>query len=507
MSVINNITSDGYVENLMHSADCFYRQKFISKKNGKFRELTIPNNKLKTIQNIFKTELDFMYLSLKDPSAVGFIKGVSPKFNARMHINKDFVYNADIFKFFDSIKFNEFEKMFRFWYAEADFKGGIDKYLNIIRKYCFYLNKLPQGAPTSPVLSNIFMTTFDVAFKNQLILYDIIEDLTYTRYADDITVSFNLKDSDSLSNFVKNKLNEDYDYSKHKYEVANIFKNRITNTINDLLKIRGLVLNRDKTDLRSIANRQSVTGICVNPKQEMLGVISAHKSDSIEVIYINFIPMEKYLSMLCSNSKYLKSSLNTPLIKRNYFKAKIHALAIKLANSEFVKIKEANKLFSYWEYLLEINPINFLKLEKEYSSINILLESKVNHKGVKKLFRKKIMKRYSKLYKNIYSQKRITGFLEHKINSKTIIKIDDRLAGFLQLLPANDINIDEFISLLKNYCVNKYYLKNEIKPVLLNVSNNKDRINHLDAYNKIKSNNDYAATGLLQEANLSDINF
>ena len=65
------------------------------------------------------------------------------------------------------------------WFARAYRYGSIGPYRN--RR----LGHLPQGAPTSPILANLAMRTFDAAVAS--IAED--NDLVYTRYADDLTLS------------------------------------------------------------------------------------------------------------------------------------------------------------------------------------------------------------------------------------------------------------------------------------------------------------------------------
>jgi hypothetical protein len=66
--------------------------------------------------------------------------------------------------------------------------------LAIIKAFCMYMNRLPQGAPTSPILLNIALTPLDKYVLG--ILKGVFDKRNncktiYTRYADDLTISCN----------------------------------------------------------------------------------------------------------------------------------------------------------------------------------------------------------------------------------------------------------------------------------------------------------------------------
>lgn len=96
------------------------------------------------------------------------------------------------------------------------------------------LYSLPQGAPTSPILSNIAMIEFDQEMSSLAKTYD----LAYTRYADDLVFSGN-KMPMKMHRTTARKL-QDY----------------------------GLLLNRQKTKRRSLHQQQMVTGLIINPQEQ-----------------------------------------------------------------------------------------------------------------------------------------------------------------------------------------------------------------------------------------------
>lgn len=118
----------------------------------------------------------------------GFIKGKSIVSNARKHLNKEYVLNIDIKDFFPSVTKYSVEKIFRRM-------GYCNSVAQLLARVCCYRGGLPQGAPTSPYLANLAFDEVDQEIINVVRNRDI----TYTRYADDMTFSANY----DLSTFKK----------------------------------------------------------------------------------------------------------------------------------------------------------------------------------------------------------------------------------------------------------------------------------------------------------------
>lgn len=105
----------------------------------------------------------------------------------------------------------------------------------MLTNLCCLNGSLPQGAPTSPMLSNIVLEDFD----NEIGLYAIEQKIRYTRYADDMTFSGDFNAGKVIS--------------------------KVKRQLNDL----GLKLNDEKTRTRGRGQRQEVTGIVVNEKMQL----------------------------------------------------------------------------------------------------------------------------------------------------------------------------------------------------------------------------------------------
>ena len=106
------------------------------------------------------------------PAAVGFRSGHSVVDNASPHLEKRYVLKMDIHDFFFSIRSRRVKKTFE----KIGYPENVSKVLGVL---CCLYRHLPQGAPTSPALSNIVGYEMDKKLAG----------LTYTRYADDLTFS------------------------------------------------------------------------------------------------------------------------------------------------------------------------------------------------------------------------------------------------------------------------------------------------------------------------------
>ena len=199
----------------------YYRQITIKKKNGGNRILSIPALTLKEIQKwILDNVLSKMYVS---PYAMGFKKDRSIVTNAGAHVGKKCVVNLDLKDFFPSIKL---EKVFKAFY----YYGYTISVSYLMARLCTYNNELPQGAPTSPYLSNVSCLKIDKRISELAKKYDA----SYTRYADDITLSANT-------------------------DISNIIP-----IVEKIVIEEGFSLNGKKTRILFEYQRQEVTGLLVS---------------------------------------------------------------------------------------------------------------------------------------------------------------------------------------------------------------------------------------------------
>jgi retron-type reverse transcriptase len=225
---------------LLYRTSKIYRQFKIDKKNGGFRTLLAPNNHLKAIQQSLKLQLEQYYSPRA--GANGFIKGRSIVTNAIPHVGKKYVLNLDLKDFFTSVHFGRVRKLF-----EGPPFNLPPEVSAVLAQICCYKNALPQGAPTSPIISNMILFKMDRQLKELASIYRG----TYSRYADDITFSFNCN---------KNKLPKDVVYCDSEGEVY------IGHALSSIINNNGFEINEAKTRLQHRSQHQGVTGITVNQK-------------------------------------------------------------------------------------------------------------------------------------------------------------------------------------------------------------------------------------------------
>lgn len=154
----------------------------ILKRNGTERQIKAPNDKLKYLQRNIVGQLS----NLREfkPQVTGFVAGRSILDNALFHVDKRFVLNIDLSDFFGSINFGRVYGMLH----KPPY--NIEKSVAAaIAKAATSDNCLPQGAPTSPILANLICTKLDADLGKLCRL----NKCTYSRYADDITISSRMK--------------------------------------------------------------------------------------------------------------------------------------------------------------------------------------------------------------------------------------------------------------------------------------------------------------------------
>lgn len=159
------------------AAPVVYRQFSIPKRSGGQRVIHGPDPSLKRIQ---RRILDRLFGKLAShPAATGFEKGASIVANAFGHVGADVVLRMDIKNFFTATRH---DRLRGYLYAIGWDKESTD----ILIRLCTYKGSLPQGAPTSPRLSNLINYELDARLDGWAQKVGAI----YTRYADDITFSF-----------------------------------------------------------------------------------------------------------------------------------------------------------------------------------------------------------------------------------------------------------------------------------------------------------------------------
>lgn len=132
----------------------YYHEVEIPKKREGTRTLTVPSHPLKWVQRSLLTVLTHLFPRHK--CAHGFERGKSIITHARQHVGKRYVYTIDIKDFFPSITRNRVFGMLKAYPFHAP--QAVARYL---ANLTCYEGCLPQGAPTSPILSNLLCRRLD----------------------------------------------------------------------------------------------------------------------------------------------------------------------------------------------------------------------------------------------------------------------------------------------------------------------------------------------------------
>ena len=208
----------------------------IKKKSGGERTIMAPYDTFGKLLQYFNVILQTLFTP--HPSATGFVLGKSIATGAQMHIGKNYVYNIDLKDFFHSFE----RKRVKWMFTQAPFNLS-EPLAFLLASLCTHPIEiegqtriiLPQGAPTSPTLTNILSYALDKKLSGLAKRFGA----TYSRYADDITFSSN----------------------------KSIFKKEaFLSELQRIITSQGLTINEKKTRLQEKEYRQEVTGLIVNEK-------------------------------------------------------------------------------------------------------------------------------------------------------------------------------------------------------------------------------------------------
>lgn len=242
-----------------------YKVYKIKKRNGKLRTIHEPDKLLKHIQRQILNNI----LNNKSISkyAKAYHSGISLKENALPHINKDLILKLDIKDFFENINFID---VYNACFSIEYFPKSVGMILTYL---CTYQDHLIQGAPTSAYISNLVMKDFD----NVIGEWSNSNNISYTRYSDDMTFSGDFNPSEIITKVRK------------------------------MLSKLGLELNDDKIHVIKKSANQNVTGLVVNEKVQTSN--KYRKKIRQEVYYIKKYGLSSHLKRLNiqDKDKYLNS--------------------------------------------------------------------------------------------------------------------------------------------------------------------------------------------------------
>ncbi len=220
----------GFVWSLINRTQCHYRRFPIPKGAGNApRIIEAPRVALKAIQKWLSHHIQ----SVWEPNdcVFGFVPGRSHIDAAEKHLSAEWVYSVDIENFFPSVSRERIRAALRsVGYADAE---SID----ILSGLCCLNGHLVQGAPTSPVLSNIVLKNID----QQLAAIATDNKFVFTRYADDIVFSGPRVITQEVQTQIKSVITDDgWTLSERKEQLSQLPKR---------LKVHGLLVHGDKVRL------------------------------------------------------------------------------------------------------------------------------------------------------------------------------------------------------------------------------------------------------------------
>ncbi len=287
----------------------------IKKKNGKTRKISAPSRNIKILQQKLNQVLQAVYNP--KPSVHGFINERNIVTNAIKHIGKKYVFNIDLKDFFPTINFGRVRGMFL-----GKPYNLPQKVSTVLAHLCCFDRKLPQGAPSSPVVSNMICGKLDSELQRLASKYRC----TYSRYADDITFSTSLK------NFATSiaSLNE-FEQIEPGEELKKIISDN------------GFEINSKKVWLRKQDRRQEVTGLIVNQfpnvdrkfYNQIRAMLHAWEKYGIEKAHADFVAKYDY--------KHRPPFKETPLFKY-VLKGKIEYVGMVRGKDSYIYSRLTNKL-------------------------------------------------------------------------------------------------------------------------------------------------------------------
>jgi len=233
-------TSTQEVNEIIENKANYYISYSLAKhgKTNKRRFINAPQGRLKEIQTSILHKV--LYRFRVSQIAHGFVKHRSPKTNALPHLGAQTLVKMDLTDFFGSLKTPLVVSLLTTLISKIPEikEDPTGSSIELLAELLTFRGQIPQGAPSSPAVTNLIMNGVDRRLKD----YADHLKLSVTRYADDITFS-----------------------SKEKLDPKAI--REVTKFVTALCKNSvGVKVNKKKTKVKRQSSRMSVTGVVVNEK-------------------------------------------------------------------------------------------------------------------------------------------------------------------------------------------------------------------------------------------------
>ena len=254
-----------------------------------------PSSKLKAIQRFLNTCV-FEFANINSDVVFSYRKGKSTLDAVKKHANNKYFFQTDISNFFDNIDESSIKKFLKSNLSKVPIKD-ISVYQERLFELITLNSNLPVGFATSPLVSNSCLYLFD----NELHDYCLKNDITYTRYSDDIILSTSNDNALlDIEKIVKPLLNKHFDTSLS----LNLAKTKHTHK-GKKLKFLGLIVlptGRITVDIKIKRKIEALLHFYINDKSKFISLVGDNYDSGLATIsgqlnYINMIDNE-YLNKL-----------------------------------------------------------------------------------------------------------------------------------------------------------------------------------------------------------------
>jgi RNA-directed DNA polymerase len=220
-------------------AECKYTQFYIPKPKGEKRLIETPEQSLKSLQGQLNKHFQAAYHTVRPACAYGALVATADETaprniytNAMQHIGKKWLLNVDIRRFFPSISADMVHQALKNPPFAFD-----DMATASLTQLTTFEKRLPTGAPTSPILSNIVCLSLDAQLEAIAREYE----WTYTRFIDDLSFSsYQPFDTAQVEAIEKTMAAEKFAINNKKLTIRKI---------KDKPEVTGLVLKKKKPDI------------------------------------------------------------------------------------------------------------------------------------------------------------------------------------------------------------------------------------------------------------------
>jgi hypothetical protein len=395
-----------------HFSDRYFSFEIL-KKNGKPRNINAPKGYLKLIQQCINVILQIKFTP--HYNSHGFLLNKNIVSNAKLHTGKNFVLNIDLKDFFESIKFRRVKTVLGL--PPFDLINEREDIAFLIANICCNNDFLPQGAPTSPILTNIICKRLD----KKLTLFAKENKITYSRYADDITFS---------------SLND-------------VFNDAFITELKSIITNEKFELNESKTRIQNWKQRQEVTGLTVNKKVN----VNREYIRRIRAIFNNYEKKGPAIAQNIFNKHWSDNAKNPPSFQQS-LKGQI----------DFLKMVRGGQDEIYQKFKLKYLSL-FSDGFIDYSFVNVLHVKKSLEKDQKRMESIGLIPGLSAddkfidycIYSFLQIEELINYYFTSSMNIETLLNELEAHTYFKRNKSEPQINISQIDSVYKIYLFEMYF--------------------------------------------------